>query len=113
MLVSEAQATAAAAFKVIVEVYNFASGCEDDESCDTYDYKIWLTNAEANSTKTVISDDEPTVVAFEFQPGVIIEGEKFRTCAEVKTGGEMFKNCEIGINGPGKEPEVIQINLGK
>jgi hypothetical protein len=112
MLISEAQEIAVP-FEVIVEVYNFASGCEDDEPCDTYEYKITLTGAEVNETKNVFSDDEPTVVKSEFEPEVIKEGEKFRACAEVHTGGENFKNCEIGFNGPGKEPEVIQIYLGR
>ena len=99
--------------KVIVEVYNFASGCEDDEPCDTYEYNISLTNAPLNDTITVISNDEPTVVTSEFKTGIIQEGEKFTVCAEVNTGGEIFKNCETGVNGSGTGPEVIQIYLGK
>lgn len=112
MLPSEAQEKAVP-FEVIVEVYNFASGCEDEEPCETYEYKITLRGAEVNKTESVFSDDEPTVVASKFEPGVIKEGEKFRACAEVHAGGEYFKNCEIGVNGPGEEPEVIPIYLGR
>jgi hypothetical protein len=74
---------------------------------------ISADNAEGNSTKTVFSENAPTIVTFKFQPEVIEEGEKFRTCADVHSGGENFNSCEIGVNGSRKEPGVIQINLGK
>ena len=44
----------------------------------------------------MFSENAPTIVTFKFQPEVIEEGEKFRTCADVH-GGIVF--LVSGISG--------------